>query len=86
MQSLRTDFNTYASNRIGDIIKKATKIRSDLLGLKRERVQAFEFAVFEKKILAELEKRVRNADNRGNDPSADVALVKRRIAAYWSAK
>ena len=86
VQELKTDFNRYFSNRVKDLIDRAIEMYKVKHDIKRQRVQAFEFQVFEQKHMAELEKRVRNADSRGNDPSADVALVKRRIAAYWAAK
>ena len=43
IQELRTDFNAYASNRIGDLIRKAKEIRRAQLGVKKER-QGFRLA------------------------------------------
>jgi hypothetical protein len=82
VQELRTDFNAYASNRIGDLIKKAKEIRRAQLGIKKERVQAKVFGVWLDEILDDILTRVRNADARGNDSTADVELIKRKIAAF----
>ena len=86
IQGLKTDCNAYISNRLGDLIAKATKIYKAQNGIKTERVQALAFGEYEKKIMDEILTRVRNADSRGNDPTANVELTKRRIAAYWSIK
>ena len=86
IQGLKTDTNAYVSNRLGDLISKAKKIWKERAGIKAERVQALAFAEFEKKAMDTMLERVRNADARGNDPSANVELTKRRIAAYWSVK
>ncbi len=86
IQGLKTDTNAYVSNRLGDLISKAKKIWKERAGIKAERVQALAFAEFEKKAMDTMLERVRNADARGNDPSANVELTKRRIAAYWSIK
>jgi hypothetical protein len=86
IQGLKTDTNAYVSNRLGDLISKAKKIWKERAGIKAERVQALAFAEFEKKAMDTMLERVRNADARGNDPSANVELTKRRIAAYWAAK
>jgi hypothetical protein len=86
IQGLKTDTNAYVSNRLGDLISKAKKIWKERAGIKAERVQALAFAEFEKKAMETMLERVRNADARGNDPSANVELTKRRIAAYWSVK
>jgi hypothetical protein len=85
VQELRTDFNAYASNRIGDLIRKAKEIRRAQLGVKKERVQAKVFGVWLDETLDDILTRVRNADARGNDSTADVELIKRKIAAFKAA-
>jgi hypothetical protein len=82
---MRTDFNAYASNRIGDLIRKAKEIRRAQLGVKKERVQAKVFGVWLEETLDDILTRVRNADARGNDSTADVELIKRKIAAFKAA-
>ena len=85
VQQMRTDFNAYASNRIGDLIRKAKEIRRAQLGVKKERVQAKVFGVWLEETLDDILTRVRNADARGNDSTADVELIKRKIAAFKAA-
>ena len=82
VQELKTDFNAYASNRIGDLIKKAKEIRRLQLGVKRERIQALAFEKYIEKTLDDMLTRARNAESRGNDPTVDVERLKRQIAAF----
>ena len=82
LQELKTDFNAYASNRIGDLIRKAKEIRRAQLGVKRERIQALAFEKYIEKTLDDMLTRARNAESRGNDPSVDVQRLKRQIAAF----
>lgn len=82
VQELKTDFNAYASNRIGDLIKKAKEIRRLQLGVKRERIQALAFEKYIEKTLDDMLTRARNAEARGNDPTVDVERLKRQIAAF----
>jgi len=82
VQELKTDFNSYVSNRIGDLIKKAKEIKRLQLGVKRERIQALAFEKYIEKTLDDMLTRARNAESRGNDPTVDVERLKRQIAAF----
>ena len=53
--------------------------------MKKESVQAKVFGVWLEETLDDILTRVRNADARGNDSTADVELIKRKIAAFKAA-
>ena len=82
VQDVKTKFNAYASNRIGELINKAKQIRRAQLGIKRERIQALAFEKYIEKTLDDMLTRARNAESRGNDPTVDVERLKRQIAAF----
>lgn len=82
VQEMRTDFNAYVSNRIGDLIRKAKELKRLQLGVKRERIQALAFEKYIEKTLDDMLTRARNAESRGNDPTVDVERLKRQIAAF----
>lgn len=84
IQDLKTDFNAYASNKIGELISKAKKIWAKRAGIKRERSLTKVFEVREKEVMEDLLDKCISADGRGNDATADVARTKRRIAAYFA--
>jgi len=84
VQDLKTDFNAFASNKIGELISKAKKIWAKRSGIKRDRSLTKVFEVREKDVLDDLLDKCISADSRGNDPTADVARTKRRIAAYFA--
>lgn len=84
IQDLKTDFNAYASNKIGELISKAKKIWAKRAGIKRERSLTKVFEVREKEVMEDLLDKCITADGRGNDATADVARTKRRIAAYFA--
>lgn len=84
IQDLKTDFNAYASNKIGELITKAKKIWAKRAGIKRERSLTKVFEVREKEVMEDLLDKCISADGRGNDATADVARTKRRIAAYFA--
>lgn len=84
VQEVKTDFNAYVSNRLGDLIRKAKELRAKALGLKRERAPTKVFTDWESETLESILTRVKTADTRGMDPTADVERVKRAIAAYKS--
>lgn len=84
VQGVKTDFNAYASNKIGELISKAKKIWAKRAGIKRERSLTKVFESREKEALEDLLQKCITADSRGNDPTADVARTKRRIAAYFA--
>ena len=84
IQDLKTDFNAYASNKIGELISKAKKIWAKRAGIKRERSLTKVFEVREKEVMEDLLDTCISADGRGNDATADVARTKRRIAAYFA--
>ena len=86
VMDLKTEFNAYVSNRLGDLIRKAKEIHAENMGLKRERVPTKVFSVWEDETLKLILQRVKTADSRGNDPSADVERVKRAIAAHLAVK
>lgn len=86
VQELKTDFNAYASNRLGDLIRKAKELRAKKLGLKRERAPTKVFTDWEKEVLEGILTRAKNAESRGMDPTASVEMVKKCIAAYLAAK
>jgi len=85
VQDLKTDFNAYVSNKIGELISKAKKIWAKRAGIKRERSLTKVFEVREKEVMQDLLEKCISADARPNpDPTADVARTKRRIAAYFA--
>jgi hypothetical protein len=84
VQGLKTDFNAYASNKIGELISKAKKIWAKRAGIKRDRSSTLIFADREKKMLADLLQFCINTDARGIDSTADIERTKRRIAAYFA--
>ena len=84
IQDLKTDFNAYSSNKIGELITKAKKIWAKRAGIKRERSLTKVFEVREKEVMEDLLDKCISADGRGNDATADVARTKRRIAAYFA--
>lgn len=84
IQDLKTDFNAYASNKIGELISKAKKIWAKRAGIKRDRASTKVFEVREKEVMEDLLDKCISADGRGNDATADVARTKRRIAAYFA--
>jgi len=84
VQDLKTDFSQYFSNACREIISRSKSIYAKKHGLKRERSLTLVFEMREKKMLADLLQYCITADSRGNDPTADVALTKKRIAAYFA--
>lgn len=84
VQDIKTDFSQYFSNACGEIIAKSKKIYAKKHNLKRERSLTLVFEIREKKMLADLLQFCINADSHGKDPTADVALTKKRIAAYFA--
>ena len=84
VQDLKTDYNAYASNKIGELISKAKKVWAKRLGIKRDRSLTKVFEVREKETLNDLLQKCITADSRKTDATADVARTKRRIAAYFA--
>ena len=82
----RAAFSKYASNLIGETIKKARKIWDARKGIVRTRVSALALDVAEKNLLDEILTRHRNSTAKGNDPYANVELTKRRIQAWFATK
>lgn len=82
----RRGFSAYASNLIGDVIKKARKIWDARKGIVRTRVSALALDVAEQKMLDDILTRHRNSTAKGNDPYANVELTKRRIEAWFATK
>ena len=82
----RKGFSVYASNLIGDVIKKAKKIWNAKHGIERTRDSAKPLDVAEKGLLDEILTRHRNSTAKGNDPYANVELTKRRIEAWFTTK
>lgn len=84
VQELKTDFNQYFSNACREIVSKAKKIYAKKHGIKRERSLTKVFSIREKEVMEDLLQKCITANSRGNDESADVALTKKRIAAYFA--
>jgi len=84
VQELKTDFNKYFSNSCREIVAKAKRIFAEKHNLKRERASTLTFSIREKKVLDDLLQKCITADRVGNDSSANVALTKKRIAAYFA--
>lgn len=85
VQELKTDFNQYASNRFGDLIKKAKEIRKP----KKESSRAPNkiFSVWEKEHLDAITTKIIAVRSKPVvDDTLDFDLVQRRIKAYWEAE
>lgn len=84
VQELKTDFSKYFSNSCREIVSKAKKIFAEKHGLKRERALTLVFSAREKKVMEDLLQKCITANSKGTDPTADVALTKKRITAYFA--
>ena len=85
IQELKTDFNQYASNRFGDLIKKAKELRKP----KKESSRAPNkiFSVWEKEHLDAITTKIIAVRSKPVvDDTLDFDLVQRRIKAYWEAE
>ena len=85
VQELKTDFNQYASNRFGDLIKKAKELRKP----KKESSRAPNkiFSVWEKEHLDAITTKIIAVRSKPVvDDTLDFDLVQRRIKAYWEAE
>jgi hypothetical protein len=85
IQELKTDFNQYASNRFGDLIKKAKELRKP----KKESSRAPNkiFSVWEKEHLDAITTKIIAVRSKPVvDDTLDFDLVQRRIKAYWKAE
>ena len=82
----RKAFSAYASNLIGEVIRKAKKIWNAKHGIVSTRDSAKALEVAERDLLDDILTRHRNATARGNDPYANVELTKRRIDAWFATK
>ena len=84
IQEVKTDFNQYFSNACREIVSKAKKLYAKKHGIKRERSLTKVFSIREKEVMEDLLQKCITANSRGNDESADIALTKKRIAAYFA--
>jgi len=84
VQGLKTAFSKYFSNACGEIVKKARELKDRAQGIKKTRALTKVFSVREKEMLDSLLEFCKKADGRGNDPTADLALTRKRVAAYFA--
>jgi hypothetical protein len=86
VQELKTDFNQYASNRFGDLIKKAKEIRKPK-NKESSRAPNKIFSVWEKEHLDAITTKIIAVRSKPVvDDTLDFDLVQRRIKAYWEAQ
>ena len=80
IKPIRDKVNTYCSNRLGDLKRKANQLTAK----PRERKPTADFAVALKDIMDNISTRCRNAKSRG-DATADEARLVQAKAAFWAA-
>ena len=80
IKPIRDKVNTYCSNRLADLKRKANQLTAK----PRERKPTADFAVALKDIMDNLSTRCRNAKSRG-DATADEAKLVQAKAAFWAA-
>lgn len=80
IKPIRDKVNTYCSNRLGDLKRKANQLTAK----PRERKPTADFNVALKDIMDNLSTRCRNAKSRG-DATADEAKLVQAKAAFWAA-
>ena len=80
IKPIRDKVNTYCSNRLSDLKRKANQLTAK----PRERKPTADFNVALKDIMDNLSTRCRNAKSRG-DATADEAKLVQAKAAFWAA-
>ena len=80
IKPMRDKVNTYCSNRLGDLKRKANQLTAK----PRERKPTADFAVALKDMMDGISTRCRNAKSRG-DATADEAKLVQAKAAFWAA-